>query len=147
MSRDSYFEKLDRLREHVNSLFEQMLVRRGFDEEAGDLPGSWSPAVDVLERGEDYVLFAELPGVRRRDIRLTMEERRLELSGRRDPTSAGNFMRMERSHGAFRRTFELGEQIDAARISARFELGVLEITLPKGGAGTARAVEVAMEDV
>ncbi len=147
MRRESYFEQLDRLREHVNELFDQMLVRRGFEEGAPERPGSWSPAVDVLERRNDFVLFAELPGVRRRDIRLTVEDRRLELSGRRDPSHRGNFSRMERSHGTFRRSFELGEQIDASRISARFELGVLEITLPKGGAGSQQAVEIAMEDV
>ncbi len=146
MRRESYFERLERLREHVNALFEQMLVPQGFDEEAAELPGSWSPAVDVLERREDFVLFAELPGVRRRDIRLAVEGRRLELSGCRDPSSGGNFARMERSHGAFRRTFELGERIDTSRISARFELGVLEITLPKGDGGSAQAVEIAMED-
>jgi HSP20 family protein len=95
--------------------------------------------VDVLETEDSYLLFAELPGVRREDIQLQTRERRLELSGRRQPLGENrNFLRMERSYGPFRRTFELGESAEMEGISAAFEQGILRVLIPKAPGSTTR---------
>jgi len=127
-----YLEELARIQDRINGLFEQALLTSDYEDRDGGLPGTWAPAVDVLETGEAYLIFAELPGVRRDDIQLQVKERRLEISGRRHPLGENrNFLRMERSYGPFRRTFDLGAPVDTDAITAAFESGVLRVHVPK----------------
>src|ERR1700730_17161209 len=96
--RKIYLDELTRIQDRINSLFEQALVSAEFEEREGGVPGSWAPAVDVIETADAYLVFAELSGVQREDVQLQVLERRLELSGRRQPSSEHrNFLRMERS--------------------------------------------------
>jgi HSP20 family protein len=130
-----YLEELARIQERINSLFEQALLPADYEDTEGGLPGTWSPAVDVLETEDSYLLFAELPGVRREDIQLQARDQRLEISGRRQPLGENrNFLRMERSYGPFRRTFDLGAAAEMEGISAAFEQGILRILIPKSSA-------------
>src|SRR5436305_10459161 len=104
-----YLEELARIQDRIDSLFEQALLTSDYEDSEGGLPGTWSPAVDVLETEDSYLLFAELPGVRREDIQLQVRDRRLEISGRRQPLGENrNFLRLERSYGPFHRNFDLG---------------------------------------
>lgn len=126
-----YLEELARIQERVNSLLEQALLASEYEDAKG-VPGTWTPAVDVLETESAFVLYAELPGIHREDIELSVHERRLDLSGRRPPLGENrNFLRMERSYGPFRRSFELGAPLDSEKIAAHFHHGVLRITIPK----------------
>lgn len=130
-----YLEELSRIQDRINGLFEQALLPSEYDEREGGLPGTWAPAVDVLETEDSYLLFAELPGVRREDIQLQVRDRKLELSGLRHPLGENrNFLRMERSYGPFRRVFDLGAPVDTENISARFDQGILKVHVPKRGA-------------
>jgi HSP20 family protein len=132
-----YLEELARIQDRINSLFEQALLPSDYEDRDGGLPGTWAPAVDVLETEDTYLIFAELPGVRRDDIQLQIKDRRLELSGRRQPLGENrNFLRMERSYGPFRRTFDLGVPVDTDGIIAGFEQGVLRVQVPKRQEGT-----------
>lgn len=141
-----YLEELTRIHDRINNLFEQALLPSEYDDPEGGPPGTWAPAVDVLETEDSYLLFAELPGVRRDDIQLQVKERRLELSGRRHPLGENrNFLRMERSYGPFRRAFDLGAPVDTENITAHFEQGILRIRIPKL-AGNARTVPVGEEE-
>src|SRR5215203_3989264 len=127
-----YLEELARIQDRINSLFEQALLTSDYEDREGGLPGTWAPSVDVLETEDAYLIFAELPGVRRDDIQLQVRDRRLELSGRRQTLGENrNFLRMERSYGPFRRTFDLGAPVDVDGISAGFEQGVLRVLIPK----------------
>lgn len=141
-----YLEELGRIQDRINSLFEQALLTSEYEDREGGQPGTWAPAVDVLETEDAYLIFAELPGVRRDDIQLQVRERRLELSGRRQTLGENrNFLRMERSYGPFRRTFDLGGPVDTDGISAGFEAGVLRVLIPKRGGAAATQVEIAEE--
>ncbi|HSN85441.1 MAG TPA: Hsp20/alpha crystallin family protein, partial [Thermoanaerobaculia bacterium] len=94
-----YLEELARIQDRINGLFEQALLPSEYDDRDGGLPGTWAPSVDVLETEDSYMVFAELPGVRRDDIQLHIQDRRLEISGRRQsPGENRNFLRMERSY-------------------------------------------------
>ncbi len=140
--RRSYLEELARIRERVNSLFEEVLLRSGFPGGESGPPGTWAPTLDVVETDGAIIIHAELPGVGRDDVDVSVQGRRLELSGRRRPLPADrNFFQMERSYGPFRRTLELPSAIDADRVSAAFEAGVLTITLPKKAAGRTVPIE------
>jgi HSP20 family protein len=138
--RKVYLDELVRIQDRINSLFEQALLSSEFEEREGGAPGTWTPAVDVIETAEAYLVFAELSGVRREDLQLQVRERRLELSGRRQPQQENrNFLRMERSYGPFRRVFDLGSPIDADGIAAALAQGILRIYVPKRGSVKAAA--------
>jgi HSP20 family protein len=140
-SKKLYLEELARIQDRIHSLFEQALLPAEYDDRGG-LPGTWAPAVDVLETASSFLLFAELPGVRREDIQLQVRDRWLEISGRRQPLGESrNFLRMERSYGPFRRAFELSSPIDGDGIVAAFERGVLNVLVPKRKGGKAVPIE------
>ena len=141
MDRAAYLLELKRLRGRLDELVEQAFVTDDFGAEATS-PGSWSPAVDLFETEDSYVLLAEVPGVEREDLDLTVEGRRLILSGqRRPPAEGGNFHRMERHHGPFRRAFDLDHEVDSGSVDAKLEAGVLAIRVAKSGRAR-RRIEV-----
>lgn len=97
-------------------------------------PRAWSPAVDILEKGDDLVIRAELPGVDRDAIDVHVEDGTLVLRGEREREEEvrdEQAYRLERAYGGFVRSFRLPETVDAAKIRATYKDGVLEITLPK----------------
>ena len=112
----------------------------------GACPGTWAPAVDVIETEDAYLLFAELPGVEREDIQLQVRDRRLELSGRRRPLGEDrSFLRMERSYGPFRRAFELAAPVEADSIAAQLEPRHPAITSPQAQGRLDPSIEVQEE--
>jgi len=106
---------------------------------------SWTPAIDVYETADRYVIAAELPGLARESIDLAVEDSRLTIRGQRVDRTSGDvvhFHQVERGHGAFARTFEFASKIDTEAVSADLADGVLTITLPKAPPPTARKIEV-----
>jgi HSP20 family protein len=95
----------------------------------------WVPPVDIFEtQDNEVVLKAELPDMKREDINVTFENGVLTLKGERkleQELKRENFQRMERSYGAFSRSFTLPNTVDASRISAAYKDGVLTIRLPQ----------------
>ena len=101
-----------------------------------DLPAEPTIRLDVSEDEKAYHVKAELPGVRKEDIQLNVRDRRLELTGRRQPLGENrNFLRMERSYGPIRRAFDLSAPLDTDNIAADFEAGILRIHVPKRAGG------------
>jgi HSP20 family protein len=142
-----YLEELARIQDRINSLFEQALLPSEYEDRDGGLPGTWAPSVDVIETEDAYLLFAELPGVRKEDIQLQVRDRRLELSGRRQALGENrNFLRMERSYGPFRRAFDLGAPVDTEGIIAGFEAGILKVHIPKRAAGSPEVTKVPVRE-
>ena len=91
-----------------------------------------APEVNIYENKAGYVLQAELPGVSRTGLEVTVENNTLTLTGHRtDETPPGNALYRESRPASFRRVFELAPTIDTTRISARVEQGVLTLSLPK----------------
>ena len=96
--------------------------------------GAWSPPVDIYEtEGKEIVLKAELPGLKREDIDLTVENNTLTIKGRRQPDETvreQQYHRVERAYGSFSRSFTLPNTIDASGVRAEYRDGVLTVTLP-----------------
>lgn len=110
-------------------------------------PDAWLPAIDVYETAESYIVTVEVPGLRREEIDLAVEENRLTIRGQRAPAVAGaresvHFHQVERGHGPFARTFEFSEKIDVNGVAADLASGILTITLPKTDAPPPRRIEV-----
>jgi HSP20 family protein len=101
--------------------------------------------VDIFERGEDIVLRAELPAVRKEDLDLKVENNVLTLRGekRRDETVKDeHYHRTERHYGMFTRSFTLPSTVDTAGIQASYKDGVLEVVLPKAEEAKPKQIEV-----
>jgi HSP20 family protein len=105
----------------------------------------WMPAVDVSESDDQVVIRAEIPGVMARDLDVTISGTTLTISGKkeeREETEQEDFFRSERRFGAFRRTIELPDTIDADRVNADCENGVVTIRVAKQPGQRSRRVEV-----
>ena len=102
--------------------------------EGEDQVAEWSPSVDVYEDGEQFRLHAELPGLKKEDVKINLKEGVLTLRGERkfeDEQKKDNYYRLERSYGSFARSFTLPKTVDPEKIRATMKDGVLEITIPK----------------
>jgi HSP20 family protein len=109
----------------------------------------WVPSMDLVETTESFVLRADLPGLTEADVSIELEENVLTVSGERkaehEETKEG-FYRMERSFGQFRRSLTLPEGVDAEKIAATFDKGVLEVRIPKPEERKPRRVAIQVGD-
>lgn len=131
----------------LGRLFEQMLEAPQ-REENGSLLGQWLPPVDVIEEGETIRLVAELPGVKPEDVRISLENNVLTIQGekkREGVQEDDKAYRFERAYGMFERSFTLPATIDANKIVAKFDGGLLTVLLPKVEAAKPRQITVAIE--
>jgi HSP20 family protein len=95
---------------------------------------AWAPAVDVFEKGDKLVVKAEVPGMKEDDIHVSVEGDMLTIRGEKKTESEvkdEDYYRCERSYGSFFRSVALPSTVDASKIEADYEDGVLEVTLPK----------------
>lgn len=97
---------------------------------------AWSPKVDIKEEKDEFVVFADIPGVDPKDIEIDMEGNTLTVRGERqtfneEKDKEKSYYRVERTYGKFYRQFTLPENIDSDKISAQAKHGVLAIHLPK----------------
>ena len=100
----------------------------------GEAHLDWTPPVDISETGQEYVIRAALPAVKKEDVEVTVEAGMLTLSGERrqkDEQKDEKFHKVESFYGSFSRSFALPDAIDAAAISAESKDGVLTIHVPK----------------
>jgi HSP20 family protein len=99
------------------------------------LEGSWTPAVDVYDSKDDILVKADLPGLKKEDIEVTVEDNRLILKGEKkngyEEESGKDFLKSERFYGSFYRALGLPVAVNAERVKAVYKDGVLELTLPK----------------
>ncbi len=106
---------------------------------------TWVPAVDLSQNDQTFVIKADLPGMTKADIHLTVESDTLTLSGERTFVKTENkesFSRVERSYGKFTRSFGLPSNVDATAVKASFADGVLTIEIPKREEAKSRSIEI-----
>jgi len=107
---------------------------------------AWVPSVDIQETEDAYRLTAELPGLTRDDINITLENNVLRLSGERKfekDVQKESYHRIERSYGNFTRSFALPQQVSSDKVLAAFENGLLTITVPKAEQAKPRKIAIA----
>jgi HSP20 family protein len=106
---------------------------------------AWLPLVDIFEEPDVIRLVAEVPGVRPEDVQIAVEGSLLTIKGTKEQVTeekAEKVHRYERTYGAFERTFTLSASIDANKIKATYNLGVLTITLPKAETAKPHLIKV-----
>jgi HSP20 family protein len=124
------FREFAAMQDRMNRLFGNIYLR----DEDTSFRGNWVPAVDIFEtENHDLVVRAELPGVERDHIEVSVENNTLVLKGEKRFDTAvkeENYRRIERTYGAFQRSFTLPNTVDTGKVSADFKHGVLTVTLP-----------------
>jgi len=138
----SALDRWSNLRDELNSFFEMpfwsSLGR------ASQLFTGWSPALDLYESGDNLIAVIELPGMRKEDIDISLHDGTLTISGerRRESTGGEKAQRTERYVGTFRRSIALPTRVDAGKVSASYQDGILEVALPKAEEAKPKQIKV-----
>ena len=122
------FTGLAEIQDEMNRLFDTSLRRHG------GLEGAFNPALDVVVEKDNVIVKADLPGLTKDDISVTLQDNYLTIKGEKKhevEQKEANYFLSERVYGSFTRTIELPVAVDASKIDARFKDGVLHVTLPK----------------
>lgn len=131
--------------EDVSTRLNRFFGRRPMGAEGSMTVTEWTPVVDVEENNEGYLVKAELPGLKREDIKVTVNNGMLMLQGERraeKEEKGKRFHRIERSYGSFYRSFTLPEGVNDEKLNAEFKDGVLTIMIPKAPEVKPKAVQI-----
>ena len=130
---------------NINDLFEDAYGRSRHMHAAPT--GTWCPPVDILESKDSYVIRAELPGMKKEDFHLEVEDGTLTLSGERkfeEPTNGDEYHRVERLAGKFSRSFDLPQAVKHDEIKATYRDGILEVYVPKAEEAKPRQITISL---
>nr|MBI3613210.1 Hsp20/alpha crystallin family protein [Nitrospirota bacterium] len=139
------FKELEDMQSRLNTMFGRAPVRKGGDKEEALTVAEWAPLVDISEDDEEYLIKAELPEVKKEDIKLTVDEDVLTITGERKyekEEKGKKYHRVERAYGSFMRSFTLPEDADASKVSADCKDGLLKVHLPKSEKAKPKSIEV-----
>jgi HSP20 family protein len=145
------FKEMEKEMEELSNRFSRLLTRWPFREEGvGEAltVSEWSPVVDISETDSEFLIKAEIPGVDKKDVKVTVQDGVLTIQGerKREKEEKGRrFHRLERSYGAFMRTFDLPEDVDQDKLKAEFKDGMLYVHLPKTEKAMTKVIEVKVE--
>jgi HSP20 family protein len=140
------FREMEEMQNRMAALFGRRLPLRDGGEEGIALT-EWSPAVDIEEDDKEYTIKAELPGVRKEDVRVTVESGVLTISGERkeereEKEEKKKYHRIERFYGTFTRSFTPPEGVAGDKVSAESKDGILRVHLPKDEKAMPRSIDV-----
>jgi HSP20 family protein len=137
----SGFNQLTSLRDEINNLFESTFSNGS----GSDVFNTWAPALDVYEDKDNLIVRAEVPGMKKEQIEISLHDNVLTVSGERrneKKYEGSQTSREERFFGGFTRSVALEKQVDANRVKAAYKDGVLTITLPKAEEAKPRQIEI-----
>ena len=135
------FRDLEGIQVRLNRLFPDVPAR--FEDET--LFAGWSPAVDIQETNDEFILKADLPDVKKDDVKVELEDGVLTVEGerKREKEETGKrFHKVERTYGRFVRHFTLPSEVDGPHVRAAFKDGVLNVRLPKAANAKPTAIEI-----
>jgi HSP20 family protein len=136
------FNRLSNLRDEIDRLFEAPLSELSL---ASQVFSGWTPPLDMYENDENIIVKAELPGMKKEDVEISLHDGSLSISGERKSESEHNeaeVFRTERFVGRFQRTVSLPAPVAADKVKAQYREGVLTITLPKTEEAKPRRIDV-----
>ena len=137
------FRELEEMSDRLNRVFARPTTRTNGKETM--IVADWTPTVDISETDGEYQIKAEIPDVKKEDVKVTLEDGVLTIQGERKQEKeekGKKYHRVERSYGSFVRSFSLPDLIDEEKVKAEFKDGVLNLHLPKSEKAKPRAIEV-----
>lgn len=135
------FRDLVRIHDEIGSWFESTLEK----EREGRKSAVWAPSVDVKETDKEVIVKADLPGIKKEDIEVSIDKDQLVIKGERKmekEEKEKDYVRVERSYGSFYRSFNIGVPVKEDEIKADYKNGVLEINLPKAEVKKPKKIEI-----
>ena len=138
------FRELEDVSNRLNSIFGGFPVKAETGQEMLVVT-DWAPIVDISETDTAYLIKGEIPGVKKEDVKVTIEHDMITLRGERKQEKEDKgekYHRIERSYGSFMRSFHLPDDADEAGIKADFKDGIISITLPKSEKAKSKPKEV-----
>lgn len=136
------FRELEDLQTRLNRLMTEPGVDRTDEPFAF---ADWAPAVDINETDNEYTVKADLPEVKKEDLKIALEDGVLTIQGERKQEKeekGKKFHRVERQYGQFVRRFALPTEVDGAKVNAEFKDGVLNVRLPKSATAKPRSIDI-----
>jgi len=137
------FRELEEMSDRLNRMVARPVTKASGKEAL--TVADWMPTVDISETAGEYVIQAELPEVKKDDVKVTLEEGVLTIQGQRrqeKDEKTTKYHRIERSYGTFVRSFSLPDQVNESGVKAEFKDGVLNLHIPKSEKAKPRAIEV-----
>ena len=145
LSRWEPIREMEDFQNRLSTLFGRPLRRtNGHGREEITLP-EWTPLADITEDDKEYLIKAELPEMRREDVKVTVENGVLTISGERKfekEEKKKKYHRVERGYGTFMRTFTLPDDGDPNKVKAEFKNGLLAVHVPKSEKAKPKQIEV-----
>jgi HSP20 family protein len=138
------FRELEDMSDRLNRMFSRPALPPTNGKETM-VVADWAPSVDVSETDGEYQIKAEIPDVKKEDVKVTVEDGVLTIQGERKhekEEKGKKYHRVERSYGSFIRSFTLPDLVDEGRVKAEFKDGVLNLQLPKSEKENPKAIEV-----
>ena len=132
------------MQREINRMFEG-IFRGGSIDDTSVLPPTWAPAADIAEHDGEFVVKMELPGVTKDDVKISMQDNILTVRGEKKQekeTKDSTYRRVERSYGAFQRSFTLPSSVNPEKVDALYKDGILGITLPKSEEAKPKQIDV-----
>jgi HSP20 family protein len=131
----------------INRMFDS-LWHGDYPESADALRSTWSPSVDLVERDNDYLVKVEVPGIRKDDVKITVQDNVLTIRGEKNQgkeAKDSHYHQIERSYGSFQRSFALPTGFISNKIDATYKDGILSVVLPKAEEAKPKEIEVAVK--
>jgi HSP20 family protein len=139
------FKELDELQTRLSTLFGRSPLRKNGGKDEAMTVAQWAPLVDIVEDEQEYLIKAEVPEVKKEEVKVTVQDGVLILAGERKfvkEEKDKKYHRVERAYGSFVRSFSLPENADENKVTADFKDGVLQIHLPKSEKARPKNIEV-----
>jgi HSP20 family protein len=137
-------KELEEMEKRLSTWLRHPLVRHEGEKEALTV-AEWAPLVDITEDDKEYLIKAELPEVKKEDVKLSVQDEVLTISGERKyekEEKGKKYHRVERAYGSFTRSFTLPEDADGAKVNAEYKDGLLKVHLPKSEKAKPKAIDV-----
>ena len=134
LSRWSPWKELEEMEKRLSTIFGRPPISTDREKKEAISVTEWSPLVDITEDDKEYVVKAEIPEMKKEDIKINVHDDVLTVSGERKyekEEKGKKFHRVERAYGSFMRSFTLPEDADGSKVSAEYKDGMLKVHLPK----------------
>lgn len=145
MSRWNPFKEVEELEKRLSQLLGRNVPAGSADKNEAITVAQWSPVVDISEDDKEYAIKAELPDVKKEDIKLNVHDDVLTITGERKyekEEKGKKYHRVERAYGSFVRSFTLPEDADGTKVTAEYKDGMLNVRLPKSEKAKPKTIEV-----